>query len=431
MEKASQNTFCESEAFAINYSNEPRVAEQYYLDRINMSDAWQSIGDSGVYTETRVAVLDSGLDVDHVEAISSYLNAYSVDVTKTGHPKLSQLATPYEGEHGTAVWGVIRANPSNNVGITGMYLPVDEGYNLVIKVMAVKTKADGADASTIEYLIEGIEHAVESGASVINMSCSTYENNQVFHEAIQDAYSANVTIVGSAGNDGSSANTYPSCWDEVIGVAATDTTNEPASWTNNNNNVDICAPGSNILSLTLNDRYDYLAGTSLSAPMVAGTAALMQSLYVHDTLSPNTIKNALKQTATDLSDVNDWDNDLLNAGKAVQYARYLAIRDEQLRIRSVTLSANNKPRVAWYPVNFSSCDGYRILRSTSQDGTYSAVATLECEDFYWNGNNGYYYWFDQNVQSGQTYYYKVRAYVKFGDSRRFGSMTNVKSITIP
>jgi len=433
IEDCSKNILFESQAVASDYSSEPLLNNQYYLNTINIGDAWKAIDNSRVFVETLVAVLDSGLDLDHEDVVGNF-NGYSADVTKSGNPRLANCATTYNGNHGTAVWGVIRARPKNKKGITGMHLPVHDGYSGVIKVMAVKTKADGASSSTTANMIKGIEYAVEKGASVINISLSTSSSSTSLHNAVIAAYESGVTIVASAGNDGASNYVYPACYDEVIGVASTTQNNSLSNFSNRNNKIDICAPGSSIYTLNLDDAYSYFSGTSFSAPIVTGTVALMQSFYIDDTLSPDTVKSTLLTTATDLGILDSstgFNKDLVNTGLAVEHARYLAMKQESLSIRSIVLSNSNKSKLRWNDFAFCSCDGYRVYRSTSASGTYSSIATIKRDDLSWDSAKGCFYWYDNSAQSGNTYYYKLRSYVDYGTSKKFSNYTSAKSITIP
>ena len=434
VESCSRNHIAEPCTTAADVSGEPYAGYQYYLDTINMVGAWDAISNTNALTEIYVAVLDSGLDLTHEDVTGNFYNNYSVDITKSGYPKLSNSTTTHSTYHGTSVWGVIRATPKNNKGITGMYAPLDGHYSGMIKVMAVKMTRDN-DVGIAYYndMANAIKYAVEAGASVINISFAGQGVSDVLYKAVKSAYDQGVTIVAAAGNDSDINATedkyIPACYSEVISVAATDENDQMWYGTNNNNMVDICAPGSNIFVLDFENDYNYDSGTSYSAPMVAGAVAMMKS--IHDVLTPSGAKNVLQTTETSLSDPDALGHGLLNVGKALSYCRYLAMRTEQLEFRSVVLSNSNKAKLRWNDM-FATVDGFTIYRSTSQNSGYSAVKRIEYEDTLIDEAKQCFYCYDNTVQSGKKYYYKIRPYVNYNGGRKYANdYSVVKSITIP
>jgi subtilisin family serine protease len=127
-------------------------------------------------------------------------------------------------------------------------------------------------------LAKAIRYAKQNGAHVINMSFGTLTDSKVIREAIAFANSANITLVASAGNNNTSVPQFPAAYSSVLAVAATDLLDRKASFSNYGTYVFADAPGVHIISATPNREYGIANGTSFSAPMVAGTAALIRSI---------------------------------------------------------------------------------------------------------------------------------------------------------
>ena len=134
---------------------------------------------------------------------------------------------------------------------------------------------------------QAIDRAVTDGAKVINMSLGGADYSLSLNDAVQDAWNAGVVIVAGAGNDGNTALFYPAALDNVVSVGAFDEDGARASFSNYGSWVDISAPGNTImstypmaqcgLSTTPGDTgcYQWLSGTSMATPYVAGAAALV------------------------------------------------------------------------------------------------------------------------------------------------------------
>src|SRR5947208_14665075 len=147
------------------------------------------------------------------------------------------------------------------------------GYSLV-QVMPVTVL--GADGTGYDGdIIAGVLYAADHGASVILMAFSASGYSDSLQEAIDYAWSNNVVIVAAAGNDGSNAGTFPAGDRRVIGVSATDQNDALASWSNYGPSIFMAAPGVGIASTYPGASYVTWDGTSASAAIVAGRAALM------------------------------------------------------------------------------------------------------------------------------------------------------------
>jgi len=208
-------------------------------------------------------------------------------VIKTGNP------IDLDG-HGTEVAGVIGAEAGNNIGISG----VAPGVSLMI------VKAFDGTTSTTANIVAAIEYAVDNGAKIINASYGTPgtpNNNPGFdqaeYDAIKNAMVRGVIFVAPSGNgaltqsganqgysnDGSGALSpyVPASYDlsNIVAVAASDDLDELAVFSNyGSSSVDLAAPGQGIVSTGLANKYTISSGTSLAAPFVSGTLALMLSI---------------------------------------------------------------------------------------------------------------------------------------------------------
>ena len=122
-----------------------------------------------------------------------------------------------------------------------------------------------------------------------------------FYEAIQRAYAAGVILVSVVGNNKDQV-TYPGNYSEVIAVSATTSTREIADFSSPGDQNEICAPGSNVYSITGYEKTIVTgSGTSYATPLVSGAIALLLSL--NSSLSNDEVRNFLHESCIDLGDV--------------------------------------------------------------------------------------------------------------------------------
>lgn len=252
-----------------------------------------------------VAILDSGLDTTHEEFRQPGLvvSPYSAITRRAAAPDVSATG------HGTHVAGVAGA-PANGIGIVG----VSPATATSARIMPVQI-SNAAGESHDSEMMQGIRWAVNHGAKVINISSGGPGYQQAFQDTVNWAYRRGVLIVASVGNEGLDENevNFPAGYDHVIGVAAqcddTVTSDCPraygrARFSNYNYSVDVLAPGVDILS-TVPTRvharevlpgYAYKEGTSMAAPYVTGTVALIMAS--HPGASPAQVTDILQSTAS-------------------------------------------------------------------------------------------------------------------------------------
>jgi subtilisin family serine protease len=204
-------------------------------------------------------------------------------------------------KHGTHVAGIIAAQRNNGIGINGV------AHN--VEIMAIRAVPDGDEYD--KDIALAIRYAVDNGAKVINTSFGKYfsPHPEWVRKAIQYAAENDVLIVNAAGNEGINLDekpVYPNdqtpsnpseIADNFLTVGALNFTygsNMVASFSNfGKQNVDVFAPGTQIWSTTPNNEYEFLQGTSMAAPAVAGIAAVVRSFY------PNLTAPQVKQIIMD------------------------------------------------------------------------------------------------------------------------------------
>lgn len=269
-------------------TTDPLYPDQWYLTKAGIQQAWNYMNVNGVCgggnSDVVVAVIDSGVDYNHQDlqtqmwvntaeipnnGIDDDNNAFIDDIhgcSVVSDPRShSGDPTDLHG-HGTHVSGIIAAQAFNNKGIIGT------AFNT--KIMAIRA-AQYTGVLTIQDISEGIIYATEQGAEVINMSFGGYQKSLIVEDALKVALSQAV-LVASAGNDGAPIPCYPARLPYVIGVASCDTEGK-RSWFSNPG--DIQAPGESIISSLPDNRYAKWSGTSMAAPIISGTAALMRSFF--------------------------------------------------------------------------------------------------------------------------------------------------------
>ncbi|MBQ0733882.1 S8 family serine peptidase [Aquimarina celericrescens] len=199
--------------------------------------------------------------------------------------------------HGTLVAGMIGATRNNNIGIDGI---ADK-----VKLMILRTVPQGDEYDKDVAL--AIRYAVDNGAKVINMSFGKFfsTNPDMVIDAIQYAAKKDVLLVHGAGNDSKNIdmyNFYPLDYrnnmeesQNFINVGALNTFLDhrlPAYFSNyGKNNVDVFAPGVDLYTTAVNNKYELVDGTSFAAPIVSGIAAVIRSRYPK--LTANQVKDII------------------------------------------------------------------------------------------------------------------------------------------
>ncbi len=273
--------------------NDPLLNQQWALNStsnptatINALAAWNTTTGSG---RTIVAVIDTGIDLSHPDlkanlwtntaeipgnGIDDDHDGYVDDVN--GYNFVSNNGNVNDDNgHGTHVAGIIGAVGNNGIGITGV--------NWNVKIMALKF-LDYSGRGSTSAALRALNYAVQMGATISNNSWTSPAYDSALEAGIRNAGLAGHIYVTAAGNLGQKLDTnklYPASYalDNVVTVAALDSNNRLASWSNYGQTVDIAAPGVNIYSTLPGGRYGTMSGTSMATPFVTGAMALVRDLH--------------------------------------------------------------------------------------------------------------------------------------------------------
>jgi subtilisin family serine protease len=167
---------------------------------------------------------------------------------------------------------------------------------------------------------DGILYAADMGAKIIQLSLSV-GSSAAIDAAVDEVYdNQNMLVICASGNSGGTSVSYPSSLPKVIAVGATTTSDTRAGFSQHGPDVELSAPGTSFVTLTLNNGYASTSGTSFSAPTVSGIAALMWSL---DPSRPNTdIRQILRDTADKVGGYNyNWNPELPGHSFELGYGR--------------------------------------------------------------------------------------------------------------
>lgn len=281
--------------------NDPEFTNQWALNIIRVVDSWNiSQGDPSVV----VAVIDSGYDISHPDLDRSTLwtnpieaagltgidddqNGFIDDIHGWDWVENDDVTNDTFG-HGTHVGGTIAATSNNQIGISGIARNV--------KILPLRI-LDGQGSGYIKDLVDALDYAKAKGVRIVNLSLVLPFDSPILNDAIATV-SDDMMIVAATGNV--SANVYwPAAYPGTIAVAATDQQDTYATFSNNGPEVDLAAPGVDILSTGENNDYVDNTGTSMATPHVSALAALISSL--RPDFSNNQILNTIQQSAIDIN----------------------------------------------------------------------------------------------------------------------------------
>src|SRR5829696_5535085 len=250
------------------------------INKIDADISSTRAGDgSGAIENAHAYVIDTGIDASHT------------DLNVTSHVDFASGPDTDCNGHGTHVAGTVAAkdNTSDVVGVA-------PGTSL----HGVKVLGCGGTGST-SGVIKGVDWVTANAIkpAVANMSLGGGVS-QGLDQAVKDSAASGVFYAVAAGNDGANAcNSSPAragTTNGIATVAATDSSDKEASWSNYGSCVDIWAPGVSILSTRKGGGTTTMSGTSMASPHVAGGGALY--LSTHTSANPSTVESALKAATT-------------------------------------------------------------------------------------------------------------------------------------
>ncbi len=369
------------------FPNDPYRTSQWALARIDAYQGWDiTRGDPSF----PVAILDTGVDWNHPDLDGDVWlntadpigggdddgNGYTDDYR--GWDFVTGVSGCWSGEdcsgedndpmdfagHGTHVSGIAAAETNNGVGICGI------AFDCSIMCLRIGWLAnDGWAYVRMDFAAEAMYYAANEGARGANCSWGSSYTSYLAN-SISYASSHNVVVVSAAGNDGNSSAPYLGTRSDVIAVAATDQTDHKASWSNYGTWVDIAAPGVSIWSTYFNNTYAYLDGTSMSAPHVAGLAALIAA--ADPSLTRLQRFNLILDSAEPINDTY-YNQGLLGSGRVNVFNAVMDLGGidppDPASPPNNSFTSDNTPTFTWTDVDGATAYHIQI----SQNSTFSPV----------------------------------------------------------
>jgi subtilisin family serine protease len=232
--------------------------QNWGLGFINAQEAWNHSKGEGV----KVAVIDTGWS-NHKDLVPNFIEGHDA----TGGNDFID----HNNFHGVHVAGIIAANCGGGVGVMGVAPAA--------KLIPIKALSDDGSGS-FDYIIKALDIARNLDVDVINMSLGTPVDpgDSKMRNLIQEIAKQGKIVVCASGNDGATVN-FPAKYDEVIAVAAVESSGQLAKFSSRGPELDTAAPGVKIYSTWGNNQYTNLDGTSMACPCISGMIALILSWY--------------------------------------------------------------------------------------------------------------------------------------------------------
>lgn len=303
-------------------SNDAYFPEQWGFQRIGAEFAWSQTRGAGAV----IAVIDTGVDLNHpdLRTPSRFVSGRNF-VDDNGDP------SDVHG-HGTLVTGAAAALSNNGIGVASVAPEV--------QIMPLRIFEDDGTA-TAEDAVEAIDYAVDNAARplVLNLSFA-FEPGEggngppvnlpvdllrdpEVDQAIERAAQSGAAVVIAAGNEDQPQTAYDADVEGVVVVGSTDRRDRRASFSNYGPGLDLVAPGVDIHSTYWQSRYATASGTSMSVPLVAGTAALLMSQGRTNVQALNRITATAEDLGAPGRD-NQFGHGLLDVARALGVSRRTA-----------------------------------------------------------------------------------------------------------
>jgi len=293
---------------------DPFFENQWGLTAIKAPQAWEEVEGS---KDIKIAILDSGVDLEHPDLVDNVDLNLSCDYINDD----AQPEDEHPQSHGTHIAGIIAGKGFNGIGIHGV---MNSATLIIHKIL----KGEVTDVPIIT-LASTISQAIVKGARVINMSWVAEDDLMAESATLKDIFESafnneQVLLVAAAGNGGKVL--YPAKYPKVLSVGGVDEDGNVVGFEESKDGledylseVDVLAPGVNIYSTVVRkddgseeDGYGYLSGTSQAAAFVSGLAGLLLAK------NPDLTKEELKQIITEnAEDAFGLGKGLINAQSAV------------------------------------------------------------------------------------------------------------------
>ena len=344
----------EVENVEFNYKMEAFLVpnDNYYLDQWALNNTGQAVSQNGNNVGTPgsdvdaerawnittgnpnvvIAILDTGIDLDHPDLASELVSGYDFVDNDTNANDGNM--------HGTACGSIAAGTTNNGIGVAGVCWDCS--------LMPVKVLSDQGFGD-FDDIINGVIWASDNGANIISMSLGGGGYNSSFDNAVSYAHENGTMVIAASGNDNGSIS-YPAAYEDCVSVGAMSPCNErksPSScdgenfWGSNyGNGLDFVAPGVRIHSATIGGYTTTFNGTSSACPHAAGVAGLIYSMAPE--LSPDDVRSAMHATSVDIGSPGydtqtGWGK--VNAFNAVSL--FAAQPDAQVNVNSFDIEAGS------------------------------------------------------------------------------------------
>ena len=261
--------------------SDPRRPSQWAMSAIHAERGWAlaGLGRLPSLAGPMVAIVDTGADISH-DDLRGRIRACAASFSG----RVREGVCDDRDGHGTHTAGIAAAATGNGVGIAGV---AASSPLLICRALGPDGGGSGADVAAC------IGWAAKRGAKVISLSLGG-PDTRALRTAVAAASGAGAVIVAAAGNEGTTETSFPAGYPEVVSVAATDRAGRRAGFSNVNRDVEIAAPGVDILSTWPGNCYRSMSGTSMATPHVAGAAALLwEGIGGRD---PSAVRAALRRS---------------------------------------------------------------------------------------------------------------------------------------
>ncbi|MCX7879092.1 MAG: S8 family serine peptidase [Ignavibacteria bacterium] len=311
--------------------NDSLVPQQYYLKNIKAFESWELLPKD--VDSIILAVVDTGVDIEHEDLQSSiFFNYGEIGLDSLGKDKRTNKLdddnngyiddfvgwdfagvdnktpdnNPIPGNgHGTHVAGIIGAVVNNGLGIAGV--------NPKVKIMALKAASDNIFNTYISFGYEAIFYAGVMGAKVINCSWGSESASNLENDVIKAVNLLGACVVAAAGNNGRYSDFSPASFDGVLSVAAVDSVDVKAGFSNFGSRVDVSAPGVKVMSTVPNNGYASWDGTSMASPVAAGVLSLVRQKFPY--LDHNQVYSLVKSQSDKIDSLNPLFSGLIGEGR--------------------------------------------------------------------------------------------------------------------
>lgn len=254
--------------------NDPKFRLQWGLRKTGFEKAWRKSRGGGV----KVAVVDSGLDMRHIEFRRKVAAKYDF-------VNRNRTVEDLHG-HGTHVSGTIAARTGNGRGVAGGC----PNCKLIV--------AKALDKNLVGYnsnISDAIIYSANKGARVINLSLGSHQGATSLRNAIAYATKRGALVVAAGGNYGTREPVYPAAYGNALAVIHTDKYDRRGFDASSGSYIDLAAPGVDVLS-TVPGGYAYKNGSSMAAPNAAALAGLVSGQVKSNTI----VRRRMLRTAQDL-----------------------------------------------------------------------------------------------------------------------------------